>query len=116
VPKRFAEADLVSAKRPLEKDVDDEKEKKEGQRPEPAANIENPNRSGAAQSGALPDQDPADEESTQDEEKLDAVKAAVPEDRERSAEVRVKDAEAMGADHHHDGSGPEEIEAEDAAL
>ena len=57
----------------------------------------------------------ADEKPAQDEKQFDAVKAAVAENGERIAEMRVKHDEPMGADDHRDGRGPEQIEAEDAA-
>ena len=115
VRQRFAEADLMRAKETLERDVDDEEKKKERQRPEPAAHIKERDVPGLAEIAAVPDQDLPDQEAAQDEKQFHAVEPAVTEDREGVAEMRVEHDEAMGADHHENGRGPEQIEAEDAA-
>ena len=104
----------MSSKLELDPNVDEEKKKEERQGAEPAADIKESDVSGAAQGEALPDQNLADEKTAQHEEQFDAVEAAMPEDAERIAEMRIEHDEAVRADHHHDGRGPEKIETEDA--
>src|SRR5205814_9641480 len=106
--------DAMSSKLELDPNVDEEKKKEERQGAEPAADIKESDVSGAAKGETLPDQNLADEKTAQDEEQFDAVEAAVPEDAERVAEMRIEHDEAVRADHHHDGHGPEKIETEDA--
>jgi hypothetical protein len=115
VAERFTKPDLMGAEPVFEGDVDDQEQKEERQRSEPAADIEQRNLSSTAKLGALPDQDPADEKPAQNKEELDAVKTSMPEDGERIAEMTVEHDEAMGTDHHRNGRGPEQIEAEHAA-
>src|SRR4051812_8743267 len=106
----------MSAKAALEDDVHDKEKKKKRQRSEPAAHIKRGNVAGAAEIGPVADQDPTDKESAQDKEELDSVKAAMSQNAEQIAKVRVKNDKAMGADHHQDGRGPEKIETEDPAA
>ena len=105
----------MSAKQTLEYDVDDEEEKKERQRPEPAARIKEGDIARLTEITAIPEQNLADQKSAQDEKQLHAVKAAVAEEAEGFAEMGIENDETVGADHHHDGGGPKQIEAEDAA-
>src|SRR5204863_5952327 len=115
VKQTYPDADGVSAKEPLEDDVGDEEKEEEGQSAEPATDIKRSDVRGPAQGAGSADKNLADQKSAQDEEQFHAVKSAVAEEPQRFAEVRVKHHETVRADNHHDGRGPEQIEAEDAA-
>ena len=106
----------MRAKEALEQNVHEEKKEEQRKSAEPAANIKERDVAGLAEFGALPDQDLSDQKSAQDKKQLHAIKAAVTENTEGFSEMRVEDDEPMRANHHHDGRGPKQIEAEDTAA
>ena len=112
----FIEAHGMRAKEALEQNVDEEKKEEERKGAEPAAHIKERDVPGLAELGPLADQDLSDQKSAQDKKQLHAIKAAVTENTEGLSEMRVEDNESMRANHHHDGRGPKQIEAENAAA
>jgi hypothetical protein len=56
----------------------------------------------------------ADQKSAQDKKQFYAVKAAMAEEAERFAKMRIEHNEAVRADDHQDSDSPEQIETEDA--
>ena len=110
----FGEADSMVSKLVFEPDVDHEKKKEKRQRAEPAPHVEDGHVGGAAESGALSNQNLADQKTAQDEKQFDAIKPAMTEDAKDAAEMRIEHDKSVRTDHAHDRGGPEQIEAEDA--